>query len=840
MNPSRQIWGAVAGLCCAATVMTASASTPGFATMPAAAQLRDDLDQQIKAVFDVKSYTLQLLNVPATADAPATIRVKIAGRDMDLALAPNTLRGDGFQVLVDDGSGQLQRVEPPARTTMRGDVLQDPNSRVRASLIHGGLRAWIDLGDDTVWAIQQVSAEIPGVDPRLHVIYRDREIAPVNGRCGVDDFVKPAFDGDGRGAGIRPVGGTSDPAPRTTGDRIADIAFDADVEYYALNGNNVNNVVNDIESIMNAVEGIYENNTDISYEVTTIVVRTAEPDPYSSTDPGTLLNQFDSHWSSQLGSIRRDVAHLFTGKNVDGSVIGIANLSAICDAGRGYGLSQSRYTTNLTLRRSLTAHELGHNWSAQHCDNSGTCNIMCSCNGCGPPACTGIFTSFGAGEAAQIVAYRNTRTCLTTEPAPVATPFSDDFPATALDATKWVYNDGAVTSTASVNPPSSPRAVQLNAIGAGDYDDDDLRTGFIELVGVSNPRLSYYVQARGVPAGGQLFVDVWLSSLRWVNVNTITSDGVDDAAFTQYTTNLLSVSGAIHNEFRVRFRPDVSLTTQNWYIDNVYVGPPQGPLTGACCLSNGSCVEATSADCAAQGGNYQGDLSTCGGTVCPQPPGACCLEGGGCITTVNLAICLASGGVWQGHGTSCASAGCPEPPGACCLPSGSCVEVADAAACAAMGGQFQGAGVLCGGVSCPQPLGACCLPSGDCIQVDMPTCTAQGGTFSGSGTTCGGVNCPQPAGACCLPSGVCVQTDAAGCAAQSGTFNGAGTNCGSTQCPQPCPCNWNGTGGVDSQDFFDFVAGFFGGNADYNTDGETNSQDFFDFLGCFFSPPAGC
>jgi hypothetical protein len=135
--------------------------------------------------------------------------------------------------------------------------------------------------------------------------------------------------------------------------------------------------------------------------------------------------------------------------------------------------------------------------------------------------------------------------------------------------------------------------------------------------------------------------------------------------------------------------------------------------------------------------------------------------------------------------------------------------------------------------------GACVLVASQfCFITNEADCIAQGGVFNGGGTVCGKIF-----GACCLADG-CQDAVAGVCTALGGDFQGEGTICGSIKCPPPnaCPCDFNDSGDVNSQDFFDFLTAFFteGEGADFNEDGTINSQDFFDFLTCFFDPPKDC
>ena len=159
---------------------------------------------------------------------------------------------------------------------------------------------------------------------------------------------------------------------------------------------------------------------EIEHEISALIIR--ESRVYTSTDSFGLLSQFRTRWIQNHGDIQRDVAHLFTGKNIDGNVIGRAWSipGPICSNSGAYCFSQSDCCGGIGCAGDLTAHELGHLWGAFHCDPCTT--TMRSFIGC--------FQRFGSASQSSIGAHRNSRNCLRSrrpenDDCADATPVSD-------------------------------------------------------------------------------------------------------------------------------------------------------------------------------------------------------------------------------------------------------------------------------------------------------------------------------------------------------------------------------------------------------------------------------
>jgi len=314
----------------------------------------------------------------------ATIDFGFEGKTYLVDLERHSIRDADFRAIVFGEDGEYREYQAPPSQTYRG-VVRDATGR----LLDGAKAAANHTADGWVMSIDMPSLEdhlmvqpVGDLDPSLarpglHAIYRSKDTLSHEFMCGADalEFNKTQpFEPPSEGEGDDEDGPV---ALAAQGQTRVKIAFDADAEYYQSNGSDVNATIADIEGLMNLIDAVYERDIDLSFELTTIIVR-AVPiglDPYNSSDSAVLNNQFTAHWNDKQKGIQRHFAHLMTGRDLDGPIIGVAARNVVCKVRAAYGLSQSRFSANMTFRIQLTAHELGHNMGSFHCDQ----NLLVEC-----------------------------------------------------------------------------------------------------------------------------------------------------------------------------------------------------------------------------------------------------------------------------------------------------------------------------------------------------------------------------------------------------------------------------------------------------------------------------
>jgi hypothetical protein len=155
---------------------------------------------------------------------------------------------------------------------------------------------------------------------------------------------------------------------------------------------------------LSIVEGIFSEQLGLLILATDVRLTPAGADPFTSTKGGTMLDQLASYRAANADVRARGIAHLVTGKDLDGSTAGIAYVGTVCSAERGVSLSMSSYGT--TISSLVMAHEIGHNLGANHDGEAGT-----ACAGVGggfimAPAISGFatFSSCSLGVIQQTLA----------------------------------------------------------------------------------------------------------------------------------------------------------------------------------------------------------------------------------------------------------------------------------------------------------------------------------------------------------------------------------------------------------------------------------------------------
>ncbi len=372
-----------------------SAPNPQNPTSPISA-----FERSASARLGVTRLSAQRLWLPSAPETTSLV-MDLDGDRVTMRLRRASMRSPDFQVLVQGADGALTAVAAPEPVTYRGTVDERPGTFVTGTIRDGRLTAVVALPGDHVFYVEPLPMADGNADPALHAVYRGDAVVQGDESCAADEpSVTTSAPREGR-LDAQAVGTL----------KLADVAFDADYEFFQQNKSRVDSTVRDIESVLAGVNAIYQRDCGITHRVSTIVVRSTPSDPFTSASPETLLTQLKNDWNTNRSSVNRDMVHLMTGRAIAGNTIGYAGVGVVCNTRSAYGLSRSRYTTNYARRTALTAHELGHNWNASHCNGVVPCNIMCStiagCDGLGLP-------NFEPQGKTAITNYAASRTCLGT------------------------------------------------------------------------------------------------------------------------------------------------------------------------------------------------------------------------------------------------------------------------------------------------------------------------------------------------------------------------------------------------------------------------------------------
>ena len=345
------------------------------------ARVREDVGRVLRD-FDELSFEPSALHTRARKEG--RLSLKTSRGTFDLTVEPFDIRANNYRAVSVGADGRTTDLGRAPARWFRGTVNGIENSQARFRLDESNFEGVIVTPDETYFVEPSVdfSAAAAGGEFVFYAASSVKPSAP-GGVCGTTLAervgAEAAKHGDAKAASVA-NGPLTDaafaPKPET------ELATESDFEYtqsFAANPNAVGQAAadaanNDILNVLAGVDAIYDAQLGVKIRVVFQRAWTANNDPYTLTASGTALAQLRESYSANPpeGLPDHDLVHMFTGKDLDGNIIGIAYINVVCnDPARAYGISQSKWKGGgvvLTERVALTAHEMGHNFGASHPD----------------------------------------------------------------------------------------------------------------------------------------------------------------------------------------------------------------------------------------------------------------------------------------------------------------------------------------------------------------------------------------------------------------------------------------------------------------------------------------
>jgi hypothetical protein len=510
-----------------------------FVTLQSARAQQSDLEELANLAMGLTQCEISRVVVLGELGGPLVAVIDLQGEPVELRLAPRSVRAPGFQLIEQRADGSLGEVDPGPVTTYRGEVVQLPGSSVAASLLPDGLYARFSLPDGTEYWLEPLASRLPSAGREQHVLYRRQDVLCPGHTCGSDHLAAnlPKLAGGGEEA---------PPQGSFLGVQVAELACDGTYDFYQYWGSSIAGS-NRIQSVIGAMNPQFESEVGISHEITTILIRTSASQPYTSTDPFTLFDQFRAEWNGNQAWIARDVAQLFIGP-IPGSIVGIGAIASVCHLSDAYSMVQGGAFGSFMCNTDLSAHELGHNWSATHC----TCTDSTMNPGI---TCTNTFSPVFSRP--EIIAYRDSLTCLggSGGAPPTVLLFSEGFERGSLGANGW--------SAQNNNASLAQSAAQTGSYGARLKKATWIERT-VNTTGYAAIRLEYSRRTQNLDANERLSVEWWNGSA-WQLVESTSATTWAAQAF------VLDAAAGNNPGFRIRFRSNANQNNELCDVDNVRV-----------------------------------------------------------------------------------------------------------------------------------------------------------------------------------------------------------------------------------------------------------------------------
>lgn len=247
----------------------------------------------------------------------------------------------------------------PSIKTYRGTNVNNVNEHIRISKTELGFNAYV-FGEETYY-ITTVNR-----NKEQYIVYSKKDIEVIGDkmRCKNGELTPEIeqIDFEEKSSTQKNIG---------TQLRTYRLAMACSKEYTSFHGGTVSGALSAIVTSVNRVIGVYERDLDISFTLidnTDLLICTnSSTFTYSNSNGSAMLNQNQSRVDAIIGSANYDIGHVFsTGGG------GVA-IQAVCqNSGKAKGVTGSSSPENDPFDIDYVAHEMGHQFGADHTFNSET------------------------------------------------------------------------------------------------------------------------------------------------------------------------------------------------------------------------------------------------------------------------------------------------------------------------------------------------------------------------------------------------------------------------------------------------------------------------------------